>query len=171
MTVAFRIEPLGPHHNRQEFSCGVPALDGYFRTLVSQDVKRRISNCFVACGNDGEVAGFYTFAASSLLLSELPEDQKKRLPRYAALPAGLIGRLAVAKAFQGQGLGGAFILDAAARAARAEPAIFALLVDAKDEAAARFYRYLGFIAFSSRPATLFLPMAVAMAAIKAAEAK
>lgn len=61
--------------------------------------------------------------------------------------------------FRGQGLGAALIVDAALRAMRAEPAIFALIVDAKDEVALDFYEHLGFHRFASRATTLYLPLA------------
>ncbi len=139
MTVPLTIEPLGPQHDRKSFSCGVEPLDRYLRELATQDAKRRLSNCFVAVGQGGEIAGYYTFAAASFPIGELPPEQAKRLPRYPLLPAGLIGRLAVATGHKGQGLGGALITDAALRAARADPAIFEIVVDAKDETAAQFY--------------------------------
>ena len=164
MTIAATIEPLGPHHDRKSFSCGVEPLDRYLRELATQDAKRRISNCFVAVGQGGEIAGFYTFAAASIPIGELPPEQAKRLPRYPVLPAGLIGRLAVATMHKGQGLGGALIMDAALRAARADPAIFALIVDAKDETAAQFYEHLGFRRFTSRPGSLFVPIATVIQA-------
>lgn len=165
MTGEFTIEPLGAAHDRKGFSCGVAALDRYLHELASQDVRRRVSNCFVARDDAGAVAAYYTFAAASLPLADLPEDQKKRLPRYALLPAGLIGRLAVDQRFRGCRLGGALIMDATWRAAAADPAIFALVVDAKDEAAAAFYEHLGFRRFASRPMSLFLPIATALAAL------
>jgi len=140
MTHGFSIEALNSAHNRTGFSSGVEPLDRYFRELVTQDVKRRLSNCFVALDAAGLVAGYYTFAAASLPLTELSPEEKQRLPRYALLPAGLIGRLAVDQKYQGQRLGSALIIDAAARAARAEPAIFALIVDAKDDSAVTFYQ-------------------------------
>jgi len=164
VTIAATIEPLGPHHDRKSFSCGVEPLDRYLRELASQDAKRRISNCFVAVGQGGAIAGFYTFAAASIPIAELPPEQAKRLPRYPVLPAGLIGRLAVATAHKGQGLGGALITDAALRAARADPAIFAIVVDAKDETAAQFYEHLGFRRFMSRPGSLFVPIATVLQA-------
>ena len=71
----------------------------------------------------------------------------------------LLGRLAVARSNAGQGLGGALVVDALARALRAEPAVFAMVVAAKDEAAAGVYRHLGFVTFASRPQALFLPLA------------
>ena len=164
MTLAFSIEPLAASHDRKAFSCGVPPLDRYLHALATQDVRRRISNCFVALDAAGTIAAYYTFAATSFPLADLPPELTKRLPRYAALPAGLIGRLAVDQRFRSQRLGGALIMDATRRAAYADPSIFALVVDAKDEAAAAFYRHVGFQPFASRPMSLFLPIATALAA-------
>ncbi len=70
-----------------------------------------------------------------------------------------MGRLAVDEAFKGQGLGGALLADALGRATRSEIAAYALMVDAKDEAAAAFYRHHGFIALPDSSRTLFLPLA------------
>jgi len=165
VTEGFSIEGLNSAHNRKGFSSGVEPLDRYFRELVTQDVKRRMSNCFVALDAAGVIAGYYTFAAASLPLTELSADEKQRLPRYALLPAGLIGRLAVDQKYQGRGLGSALIMDAAARATRAEPAIFALIVDAKDDQAVTFYQRHQFRSFVSRPASLFLPIATALQAL------
>lgn len=161
MTGPYVIEPLGSSHDRRGFICGVAALDRYFREQVTQDIRRRVTNCFVAVDAAGDVAGYYTFAATSLPATELAADEVKRLPRYPLLPAGLIGRLAVAERHRKQGLGAAFIVDAITRSMRAEPAVFALIVDAKDEAAIEFYKYLGFRPFMSRPMSLFLPVAEA----------
>jgi ribosomal protein S18 acetylase RimI-like enzyme len=158
----FVVELLSSAHDRTEFHSGVEALDRYFREQVTQDIRRRITNCFVALNSEGVIAGYYTFAAASLPINELTADETKRLPRYPVLPAGLIGRLAVDQRFQGQGLGGALIVDAIERAARAEPAIFTLIVDAKDENALNFYQHLGFRPFISRPMSLFLPIAEAV---------
>ena len=167
MTTSFRIEALTSAHDRKSFSSGSEPLDRYLRELATQDVKRRVSNCFVALDDSDVIAGYYTFAATSLPLTELSPEEAKRLPRYALMPAGLIGRLAIDRRFQGQRLGGALVLDAAARAARADSAIFALVVDAKDDAAIAFYEHLEFRRFASRPATLFLPVATALQALTA----
>ena len=168
MTSRFRVEALTSAHDRAGFSSGVEPLDRYLRELATQDIKRRVGNCFVALDADGGIAGYYTFAATSLPLTELSAAERKRLPRYAALPAGLIGRLAVSQRIQGQRLGGALIMDAVALAARGDPAIFALIVDAKDEAAIGFYEHLQFRRFASKPMTLFLPLATALQALREA---
>jgi GNAT superfamily N-acetyltransferase len=167
VTRGFRIEALTSAHTRKSFSSGSAPLNRYLHDLATQDIKRRVSNCFVAIDDAGTIAGYYTFAAASFPLTELSAEEAKRLPRYALLPAGLIGRLAVDQRFRGQKLGGALIMDAALRAAHAEPAIFALVVDAKDEEAAGFYQHLGFRRFTSKPASLFLPIATALQALNA----
>jgi GNAT superfamily N-acetyltransferase len=170
---------LSTVHARKSFSSGSAPLDRYLHDLATQDIKRRVSNCFVALDDAGVIAGYYTLAAASFPLTELRSssakrdsaaeelsaEETKRLPRYAVLPAGLIGRLAVDRRFRGKRRGGALVMDATVRAARAEPAIFALVVDAKDEKAAGFYQHLGFRRFTSKPASLFLPIATALQAL------
>jgi len=162
VTGPFVVEPLGSAHDRRSFTCGVETLDRYFHQQVSHDIRRRLSNCFVAVGAGGEVAGYYTLSASSLPMTDLPADLANRLPRYPLLPGGLIGRLAVATRYARQGLGAALILDAVTRATRAEPAIFALIVDAIDDNASRFYAHLGFRPLLSRPTSMYWPVAEAI---------
>ena len=90
---------------------------------------------------------------------DLPSETAKRLPRYPVVPAALIGRLAIDRQYRGRGLGAALLFDALARA---DTAIFAILVDAKDDAAAAFYRRHGFQPFAARPLNLFLPLGTAL---------
>ncbi|MGB5745242.1 MAG: GNAT family N-acetyltransferase [Sedimenticolaceae bacterium] len=145
----FEITPLGKQ-NRTDFSCGQDALDRYFKTQVTQDVRRRVSACYIALDNKtGAVAGYYTLSAADIPISALPADMVRRLPRYPTVPVARIGRLAVDQRYQGTRLGGALLINAALRGARSEIAVFALIVDAKDDTAAAFYRHFGFSAFAS----------------------
>ena len=57
----------------------------------------------------------------------------------------LIGRLAVAVPFGGRKLRSALLADAVMRAARADIATFAVLVDPKDAAARGFCQHHGFL--------------------------
>jgi len=164
VTARFSIEALGAGQGRKEFLSGTAPLDRYLHEIASQDIKRRLSNCFVVRNEQGKIAGYYTFAAGNVPLLELPESETKRLPRYGVLPTGLIGRLAVDQNFRGQGIGSMMVIDAARRASVADSAIFALIVDAKDDQAAGFYRHLGFQPFNSRPMSLFIPVATVLAA-------
>jgi ribosomal protein S18 acetylase RimI-like enzyme len=159
-----RFEPLAAH-DRRAFSCGVPELDRYFHQQVTQDIRRHVTNCFVAITPDDVIAGYYTLASGSVPISELPSELARRLPRYPTLPAVRIGRLAVDLRFRGQGFGRLLLWDAAARAPRADQANFTLLVDAKDDRAVEFYRHYGFIPFMTAPRVLFLPLATAAKAL------
>ncbi|WP_295401663.1 GNAT family N-acetyltransferase [uncultured Thiocystis sp.] len=157
MTSGWRIERLGTQ-DRTTFCSGSDELDRYFRDHVTQDIRRRLSNCFVLLDASDGFAGYYTFAATSVPVNELPADLTQRLPRYPSLPAVLIGRLAIDRRCHRQGLGSLLIADAAARAIRAEPAIYALVVDAKHDEAAAFYLHLGFQCFFSQPQRLFIAL-------------
>jgi GNAT superfamily N-acetyltransferase len=155
----YPIEVLSPQHERKGFNSGVPALDRYFREQVTQDVRRLATTCYVARdAATGRVAGYYTIAAGSVPLAELPEDVRKRLPRYPSVPVARLGRLAVDQAHRGRGLGGVLLWDAVIRARRSELAVFAVAVDAKDEQAQSFYRHHGFVSFGSAPLQLFMSL-------------
>jgi predicted GNAT family N-acyltransferase len=71
-----------------------------------------------------------------------------------------IGRLAVDKHHKGQGIGGELLWDAIGKANRLsnEVGIYAVVVDAKDENAVRFYHKYGFVPLTNNPKTLFLPI-------------
>src|SRR5437867_1919180 len=151
----YRVAPLDTALDRKQFHSDNAPLDRYFRETVTQDIRRRIAACFVATSSDGSMAGYYTLACASLLLDKLPTSIEKKLPRYPTVPAVRMGRLAVDCAHRGKGLGAALLADALERAIRSEIAAYALLVDAKDDAAASFYRHHGFIPLSEAPLTLF----------------
>lgn len=146
-------------HDRSGFASGVDALDRYLRERASQDARRNVANCFVAVEErTGEIAGFYTLAATSVPVGDCPADIVARLPRYPVLPAALIGRLAVDRRHRGVGLGGALLADAVRRTRASDVVAFAMIVDAKDETAVAFYRHHGFRSFVDRPRSLFLPL-------------
>ena len=165
MTFPFRLEPLGGGHERSLFRCGEPALDGYFQTQVTQDIRRRVANCFVALESaTGHIAAYYTISAASIPLVDLPPDQIKHLPRYPSVPAVRIGRLAVDQRFQGRGLGAALLADASTRSLKADATAFTLLVEAKNDQAVAFYQRFGLRVLASQPRILFLPLATAQKA-------
>lgn len=156
----FLLVPLDAAHDRTGFNSDSESLNRYLREQVTQDIRRRVAACFVASRDGQRIAGYYTLASASLLLVDLPASTGKKLPRYPTVPAIRMGRLAVDQEFKGQGLGGALLADALDRAFRSEIAAFALIVDAKDEAAAAFYRHHGFIVLPDS-LTMFLPLATA----------
>lgn len=166
--MGIRIEPLAGHHDRSVFSCGQPDLDDWFRRRASQDEKRNVARVFVAVDDELGVVGFYSLSSYTLALTDLPQEIAKKLPRYDAIPAALIGRLARDVRARGRGVGELLLADAVRRilGAGRSLAVFAIVVDAKDERAADFYRGFGFRPFPSRPLRLFLLTSVAAAALE-----
>lgn len=109
--------------------------------------------------SSGRIVGYYTLAACHLQLADIDEELKRKLPRYPTVPAVLLGRLAVDLQARGQGIGGVLIADAAARALRSEIAAHMMVVHAKSEVAAAFYRHHGFRTDPQEPLRLYAPLA------------
>jgi GNAT superfamily N-acetyltransferase len=155
---SLRVEALGPHHDRNSFTSGVEPLDRYFRSQAGQDARKNMAAPFVLMLPDGAIGGYYTLSATGVKLTEFPADIMRKLPRYPLVPATLLGRLAVDQNYQGRGYGRFLLADTLFRAVRSEIASFAIIVDAKDEAARRFYERESFLPLLGQPLKLFRPM-------------
>lgn len=157
----YAFEPLGPNHDRSTFSCGETALDRYLQAYATQDRKRKLATVVVLHDRvEGSIVGFYTLSALQIEPTGLPESMAKRLPRRA-LPATLLGRLAVDRRYQRRGFGELLLLDALSRALRASDDVgsMAVVVDAKSDAARAFYERFGFRRFADDEHRLYIPMA------------
>ena len=141
------IRPLDGQHDKASFSCGTPSLDQYIQKQASQDERRRISRVFIASKEvePNKIVGYYTLSTMSIELSHLPPEITKKLPRHP-VPAALLGRLAVSKEAQGQGVGKMLLVDAIKRtmAVSQDIAIYSMVVDAIDQNAQAFYERFGF---------------------------
>ncbi|MBL8817444.1 MAG: GNAT family N-acetyltransferase [Planctomyces sp.] len=156
-------EPLGNQHDRTQFDCGVSVLNDYLAKYAKQDVKRKAAAVFVVLKREEpkRVIGFYTLCATSVALSDLPEEVTRRLPRYPEIPAILAGRLA--RDVDYPGVGSLLLSDAITRCVRVaiEIAASLIVVDSKGEAATHFYEKFGFISLPKLPDRMFLPMQTA----------
>lgn len=158
----FIIETLNRSHDRTAFSCGIEELDNYFKNQLGQDARRKVAAPFVLIDNTaGVVAGFYTLSMKSVLLSDIPVETQKKLPRYPEVPVALLGRMGVDVKYKGYGLGEVLLFDALKRAYQTsqEVAAFAVIVDAK-HGAEGFYMKYDFLPFPDDKNRLFLPMKV-----------
>ncbi|HLW78647.1 MAG TPA: GNAT family N-acetyltransferase [Terriglobia bacterium] len=156
------IESLRNDHDRASFSCGNASLDRYLKEQARQDLRRVCATTFVLTPERGSpsILGYYTLSSYGIDVGELPAEVAKKLPRYPLIPATLLGRLAVDRRYQGQGIGEYLLLDALYRALvqSAKIAAAAVVVDAIDAGAVKFYEHFGFVAFPSIASRLFLPM-------------
>lgn len=156
------VEPLGKTHDRAAFSCGNPSLDQYLKERARQDARRYVAAPFVLVASPGEkeLLGYYTLSSFAIDLSDLPPNTARKLPSYPTVPVTLLGRLAVEERHAGQGLGEFLLMDALRRSITqsSQIASVAVVVDAIDDSAARFYKHFNFVPFPERPTRLFLPM-------------
>jgi ribosomal protein S18 acetylase RimI-like enzyme len=169
-----KLEPLTGRHDRNGFDCGVEVLNVWLKQTALQHQGKEISRTFVAVPADesavrswarsgytvqaDSILGFHALASAFVLTEDLPAKQAKRYPRQ--IPVTRLGRLATRSDMQGQGLGRLLLADAVNRARMAAQAVGSagLFVDAKNEAAARFYRRYGFTAADDKALTLFLSL-------------
>jgi GNAT superfamily N-acetyltransferase len=157
----YSIGKLDTQHNKASFNSGVQPLDRYLAQHAGQDTKRHVAITYALSKlHSNDVIGYHTLSATSLELKNLSEQEIKRLPRYPMLPATLIGRLAVDKNYQGLGLGQLLLTHALKVSLENSDKIasLAVIVDAKNDNARRFYQYFGFLQFFEIPNKLYLPM-------------
>ncbi len=148
-------------HDREGFAGGEPTLDACLRQQAAQHHRAGISTTHVLVddGDPARILGYYSLSAAQLLLTDLQEADRKRLPIYPA-PAIRMGRLAVSTSEQGKGHGGYLLAHAVARSLglRDKLCVRVLLVDALHKDAAGFYRAYGFREATANSHTLYLPL-------------
>ena len=152
--------PLDSKHEVSEFTCGNIYLDNYIQKQAKQDIKRKLSACFILCDEENKVKGFYTLSNAGIPRELIPEEISKKLPKaYRSLPVTLLGRLAISKKNRGEGLGKLLLIDALKRSLEASKNIgsMAVVVDPIDEKAVEFYNRFGFILLPDSE-KMFLPM-------------
>jgi predicted GNAT family N-acyltransferase len=159
----FEFHLLDKSFDRAKFDCGVPPLNAFLTTQARQAQSKGFNKTYVAVlENDTQkiVHGYYAISMGQINLSALPENQRKSLPKHP-VPVGRIGRLAVNRTMQGQGLGHELLVNALKRIREASQTIgvFAVVVDAKDASAKKFYEKYGFITLADDPMSLFLLIA------------
>jgi GNAT superfamily N-acetyltransferase len=167
--IAWDEAPIAKQHDRAAFDCGDPDLNLYLQKFARQNHESGGAKCFIAAPSDApaRVLGFTTLSPASIEYSRTPALAKKGLARYD-VPVFRLGRLAVDRTVQGRGLGGALLLRAADRCLRVAQDVggVALLIDAKNDRAARWYESYGALRMDDAPLSLVLPLATAADALK-----
>lgn len=159
--IQWRIDLLDARHVRQAFDCGEETLNTFLYAQAGQNARRDISRTYVALPPESDaVIGYYTLSSGSVAFANLPDVLAKRLPKYP-IPTAHLGRLAVDRRYQGQGLGGILLVDALKRVRDTADriGIHAVTVDAMNVKVKRFYEGFGFLPLLDDELHLFLPMA------------
>jgi predicted GNAT family N-acyltransferase len=155
-------ENLNSTHRNKEFSCGNDMLDNYLQKQANQDIKRKLSACFVLNDKKGTnlLKGYYTLANNSIPKNLIPTEFKRKLPKsYTSISTTLLGRLAIDNRFQGKGIGKLLLVDALNRSYETSKSIesFAVIVAPIDKDTEKFYNKYGFINLPDS-GKMFLPM-------------
>ncbi len=161
--------PIAKRHDRAAFDCGDADLNLYLQKYARQNHESGGAKCFVAAPSNApaRILGFYTLSPASLEYARTASLAKKGLARYD-VPVFRLGRLAIDNSVQGRGLGGALLIRAADRCIRVAEDVggVALLIDAKNDRAARWYESYGALRLDDAPLSLVLPLAAAADALK-----
>lgn len=160
--MALTIEKLdSARHDRADFHCGVLELDRFLKELAGQHQRKHFSTTYVLLdqSSPNQILGYYSISFGALRLNEISVEEQKKLPKHP-VPAARMGRLAVDDAQRGKGFGELLLQNAVKRclAVRGEIACYALVVDAKNEAAARFYEKYGFLPCTEQELQWYLPL-------------
>ncbi len=157
---AWHEEPISQRHNRDTFDCGDKALNAFLQLHARKSHERGGAKTFLAIADAdlSKVLGFYSLSPASIAYEFTPETVRHGLARHE-VPVFRLGRLAVASAFQGQGLGGQLLLTAGRRCllVAAQAGGVALLIDAKNERVAAWYASYGAVPCVESPLSLLLP--------------
>jgi GNAT superfamily N-acetyltransferase len=156
-------QPISRSHDRAGFDCGVAALNLYLSRYARQNHEGGGARTFVAVRPDepSHVLGYYTISPGDIAFANVPSTLVRHLGQYE-VPVYRLGRLAVSQPLQGKGLGEDLLFAAGARALAVAEQVggIAIAIDAKDEAAARWYRRFGALPLLDDPQKLILPLAV-----------
>jgi GNAT superfamily N-acetyltransferase len=150
------VVPLEAEHDRGQFDCGVPLLNEYLKERAGQHAKKEITRTYVVLADGtNRVIGYYSLCAGALAFSIVPEN----LPHHQ-IPTVLLARLAVDLSAQGQSIGRLLLLDAltVTRLIADSIGVYAMSVDALNQAAHNFYLKYGFKALLDDQLHLYLPL-------------
>ncbi|PTM43133.1 GNAT family N-acetyltransferase [Bosea sp. 124] len=151
--------PLADRHLLDAFDSGAPALDDWLKRRARANQAGGASRIYVVAEETGRVVAYYALASGALASAVATGRLRRNMPD--PIPMAIIGRLAVDRGFQGQGLGVAILRDAVLRTRQAAAilGIRGILVHALSEDAKRFYECHGFRAGSASPMTLVMSTA------------
>lgn len=151
-------EPLIEHHDIEAFVSGVESLDHWIKRRALKNQATGASRTFVSC-ESRSVLAYYALASSAITVDAAPGRFRRNMPD--PLPVVVLGRLAVDRSLQGQGVGRALVRDAGHRVIQAADTIGirGLIVHALSDDAKGFYEKVGFEPSPLDPMILMMTLA------------
>jgi len=148
-------EKLNSFHRIESFDSGNNLLDDWLKRRALKNELDGASRTYVLCSGEVVIA-YYCLANGAVTQAAATGRVRRNMPE--PIPVIVIGRLAVDRNWQGQGLGRALLRDAILRTLQAAEiaGIRAILVHAISEEAKQFYEKCGFTASPIDPMTLMV---------------
>lgn len=173
MTFAnWREETISKKHNRKDFDCGHDDLNNFLAKYARQAHESGASKTYVAVdtGDGKTIFGFYTLSPAQIDFNSAPELVRPAGGGRHPIGGFLLGRLAVSKQVQGRGIGGELLVAAAQRCIKVSSQVGGslLLINAKDQQAAKWYKSFGAVELPKAPLRLVLPYSVFIEVMKQA---
>ncbi len=148
---------LTAEHDVSRFECGSPELNRWLQESALNQQRAMLSRTYAALSS-GQVAGYYTLAHCQVTSTEAPKKLGRGMPR--SIPGMLMARFAVDQSWQGRGLGRSLFVDALTRTwavmEQGPAPVRLFVVDAKDDAAVKFYQKFDMTSGPHDPFRLFL---------------
>jgi GNAT superfamily N-acetyltransferase len=146
-------------HDGSAFDSGEIALDDWLRQRAWNNLQSAASRTYVVCpAGSPKIIGYYALSMGQILAHDVVGSMRRNMPPQ--IPAIILGRLAIDRSVQGQGLGQALLADAVSRSQRAASEVSARLVvvHAISPAAEAFYLHNGFTRLPLEAPTLALDL-------------
>lgn len=137
--------PLGSDDAVEDFDCGRPSMNDWFRRHAKRNQETGVSRTTVfADGESGRIVGYVTLAAGHIEREYLPRAARRNRPE--AVPVILLGQLAVDRRFQKKGFARQLLLHALKTcfALSKDIGCLGVITHPLDEEARAFYRRFGF---------------------------
>jgi N-acetylglutamate synthase-like GNAT family acetyltransferase len=154
------IEVLSKSHHRDDFDCGNAVLNHFLQKIARQHNEKGLSKTFVLIdtAHPNDIIAYMSMVVCEMLAQDIPHQWVNKYPRR--IPAAKLVELAVTKDKQRKGFGAILLVDAMQKTLHVSHTmgIAGLFVDAKDEAAKKYYHQFGFIALPDQLDNLFLPL-------------
>jgi GNAT superfamily N-acetyltransferase len=168
---AWHEEPVSRKQDRKAFDCGDAAMNDFLRRYARQSHDLGAAKTFLAIddADNKTILGFYSLAPGALAFADTPEMMRRGLAQHD-VPGFRLARIATHVRVQGQGLGGQLLAAAARRCLLASTEVggVVLIIDAKNERAARWYAGYGAVPLRGKPLTLVMSLSTFGAELKAA---
>lgn len=157
--------PITRAHALEAFDSGKPPLDDWLRAHALDNEGKASRTFVVTPAGSEEIVAYYTLAAGSVVRVEIPRKHRQNLPN--PVPVMVLGRLAVDKRHQGQGLGKGLLREANQRTLTVarEAGVRALIVHPLDDEAVNFYAKFGFQQFPAGTRTMMMMVETIAAAL------